>query len=113
MHKVDPTSLNKVSTKHTFDTSLIAEAAKMAKPAAKEVLVYVIQRRVGKTTDYLHEWCDQWGTACMGSVKLAMAFATFDEATAAAKRAQRECKGADGKPAAGVTFTVANSTRRS
>ena len=68
-------------------------------------MAYVIQRNVGRTRDFLHAWCDQWGTSCMGSVKLAMTFGKKEDADAAAKRAQRECKGFDG-PAIGVSFSV-------
>lgn len=65
---------------------------------------FVVQRIVGKHSDYLHQWCEEWGTSCIGSLKMAMTFATKAEAEAAAQRAQRECRGAGGMPAAGVMF---------
>jgi hypothetical protein len=79
-------------------------------------MAYVIKRTYGskgQNQDYLHAWCDQWGTACMGSVKMAMVFASKEEADDAAVKAQRECKGADGRPAEGFTFTAvpANALR--
>lgn len=79
-------------------------------------MAYVIKRTYGskgQNHDYLHAWCDQWGTACMGSVKMAMVFASKEEADKAALKAQRECKGADGQPAQGFTFTAvqANALR--
>lgn len=70
-------------------------------------MAYAIKRTYGKFgSDYLHDWCAQWGTSCMGSIKLAMTFATKQEADAAAARAQAECKGFDGKPAVGITFSA-------
>lgn len=77
---------------------------------------YVIKRTygmLGQNHDYLHAWCAQWGTACMGSIKMAMVFDTKETADEAAEKAQRECKGAHGLPAQGVTFTAvpANALR--
>lgn len=70
-------------------------------------MTYAIQRTYGKTgKDYLHAWDEQYGTSCMGSIKLAMTFDTKVEAEAAAARAQAECKGADGEPATGITFAA-------
>ncbi len=70
-------------------------------------MAYAIQRTYGKNgKDYLHAWDEQYGTSCMGSIKLAMTFATKEEADAAAARAAVECKGADGKPASGMTFAA-------
>lgn len=67
---------------------------------------YAIKRTYGKFgSDYLHAWCKDWGTACMGSIKLAMKFTTKDEADQAAAKAQRDCKGFDGQPAR-CTFTA-------
>lgn len=65
---------------------------------------YVIKRNYGRGSDYLHAWCDQWGTSCMGSIKLAMVFDTKEAADAAATKAQTVCRGIDG-PAVGITFT--------
>jgi hypothetical protein len=68
-------------------------------------MAYVVKRTYGISgSDYLHEWCDTWGTACMGSIKLAMQFDTFEQAQAAAIKAQSVCMGVDG-PAKGMTFT--------
>lgn len=67
-------------------------------------MAYVIKRNYGKGHDYLHAWCDQWGTACMGSIKLAMQFETKELAEAAALKAQTECRGVDG-PAVGIVFS--------
>lgn len=70
-------------------------------------MAYAIKRTYGKFgSDYLHGWCKDWGTSCMGSIKLAMKFATKDEADAAAARAQIECKDADGNTATGFSFTA-------
>jgi uncharacterized protein YfcZ (UPF0381/DUF406 family) len=79
-------------------------------------MAYAIKRTYGskgQNHDYLHAWCDQWGTACMGSIKMAMVFASKEDADEAAAKAQRECKGADGRPAEGFTFTAvpANALR--
>lgn len=77
---------------------------------------YVIKRTYGskgQNHDYLHAWCAQWGTACMGSIKMAMVFDTKENADEAAEKAQRECKGYDGQPAECITFTAvpANALR--
>lgn len=72
----------------------------------QSAMTYVIKRYYGNNHDYLHGWCDQWGTSCMGSIKKAMTFATKAEADAAAEKAQRECKGSDGHQATGFTFTA-------
>ena len=70
-------------------------------------MAYVIKRSYGKSNfDYLHAWCEEWGTSCMLSIKKALVFETKPEADAAADKAQRECKGADGQPAKGVTFSA-------
>lgn len=69
-------------------------------------MAYAIKRSYGKNHDYLHAWCDQWGTACMMSIKKAMTFPTKAEADEAAVKAQRVCKGADGQPAKGFTFSA-------
>ena len=67
-------------------------------------MAYVIKRTYGKFgSDYLHAWCDKWGTACMGSVKLAMQFDTLELAEAAAIKAQAVCRGFEGQ-AQGITF---------
>lgn len=69
-------------------------------------MAYAVQRSYNKHgRDYLHAWCDKWGTSCMISKKMAMTFDTEAEAAAAAQKAQAVCKGADGKPAVGHTFT--------
>ncbi len=68
---------------------------------------YAVRRTYGKFgKDYLHAWCKDWGSACMGSVKKAMIFDTLEQADAAAKRAQVECKGFGGAPAIGFTFSA-------
>ncbi len=69
-------------------------------------MTYAIKRTYGKNQDYLTAWCDTWGTACMGSVKLAMTFSTKEEADAAAEKAQAVCKGFDGNQAQGLTFSA-------
>jgi hypothetical protein len=70
-------------------------------------MAYVIKRSYGKSNfDYLHAWCEEFGTACMLSIKKALVFETKAEADAAADKAQRECKGADGLQAKGVTFSA-------
>lgn len=69
--------------------------------------LYAIKRTYGKTGhDYLHAWDDQWGSSCVGSIKLAMPFATLEEAQAAAERAAAECKTIDGQVATFCTWTV-------
>lgn len=68
---------------------------------------FVVNRTYGKYgSDFLHDWCDQWGTACMLSIDKAMKFQSFDDAQEAANKAQKECKGFDGKTAKGITFKV-------
>lgn len=72
-------------------------------------MTYAIKRTYGmfgQNHDYLHAWCAKWGTACMGSIKKAMLFDSKEEAEAAAAKAQRECKGADGLQAKGVVFSA-------
>ncbi|MFO6238731.1 hypothetical protein, partial [Pseudomonas aeruginosa] len=63
-------------------------------------MAYAVQRQWGKFgRDYLHAWDEEFGTSCMGSIKLAMKFNTKEEADQAAAKAQRDCKGFDGQPA--------------
>lgn len=70
-------------------------------------MAYAVKRTYGKNGhDYLHAWCKDWGTSCMGSLSLAMIFKTKTEADLAASRAQRYCKGAGGHPPQGITFTA-------
>lgn len=70
-------------------------------------MAYVIKRSYGKSNfDYLHAWCEEFGTACMLSIKKALVFETKADADAAADKAQRECKGADDLPAKGFTFSA-------
>lgn len=65
---------------------------------------FVVKRYYGKHSfDYLHNWCDQWGTACMLSFDKALKFKTFEEAEQAAVKAQSVCRGKHGI-ANGVTF---------
>lgn len=71
---------------------------------------YAVKRQYGKSHDYLHAWCDKWGTSCMLAPSKAMTFATLQEAEDAATLAQSVCKGADGKPAQGVVFTAVELT---
>lgn len=68
---------------------------------------FVVQRTfLGTGQGYLHAWDADWGTACMNAISKAMTFATREEAEAAAVRAGSECKGADGKPAKGMVWSV-------
>ncbi|WP_417546486.1 hypothetical protein [Marinobacter sp.] len=67
-----------------------------------EFLVKRVYGKYGK--DYLHAWCAEWGTACMGTTKGAMRFTSQAGAERAAARAQRVCKGANGEVATGVVF---------
>lgn len=70
-------------------------------------MAYIVKRKYGKHgSDFLHAWCDEWGTSCMGSVKLAMKFDTKEAAEAAAIKAKQVCRGAHG-PAQGVEFYAA------
>lgn len=90
-----------------FATLADFKAARPTQYTAEQMApAYVVVRTVGKHSDFLHDWCEEWGTSCMGSIHLAMGFGTKADAEAAAERAQRECKGADGKPAEGVVFTA-------
>ncbi|EPP9374845.1 hypothetical protein PZF67_006583 [Pseudomonas aeruginosa] len=70
-------------------------------------MAFAVKRTYGKGGhDYLHSWCEEWGTACIGSVKRAMLFSTQSEAEQAASRAQQTCMGFGGLPAQGVNFTA-------
>ena len=73
-------------------------------------MAYAIKRTYGtgknSGSDYLLAWCRKWGTACIGSAKLAMTFDSKAAADAAAARSQAECKGFGGAPAVGITFSV-------
>lgn len=69
-------------------------------------MAFAIKRTYGKNHDYLHAWCEQWGTSCMGSIKKALIFASKSDAEEAAVKAQRVCKGFDGLPAKGITFSA-------
>lgn len=103
---------------HRFQTQLQAEVAGnsyrlgntagsfLSADVENFVTTYVVKRSYGLSHDYLHGWCEQWGTSCMGSIMKAMTFTTMAEAEAAAEKAQRECKGSDGQQAQGFTFTA-------
>lgn len=68
---------------------------------------FAVKRTYGKGGhDYLHAWCEEWGTACIGSVKRAMLFSSTSEAEQAASRARGTCKGVGGLPAQGINFTA-------
>lgn len=68
-------------------------------------MAFVVKRTYGKYgSDYLHSWCEEWGTACIGSLKQAMRLSTQAEADAAVSRAQQTCKGSGGHAAQGVIF---------
>jgi len=70
-------------------------------------MAFAVKRTYGKGGhDYLHAWCEEWGTACMGSLKHAMLFSSRSEADQAASRAQLVCKGGGGHPAQGINFTA-------
>jgi hypothetical protein len=57
---------------------------------------FVVKRIYGKNSDYLHDWCEEWGTSCMGSVDKALKFESLELAEIAAQHAQKVCMGIDG-----------------
>ncbi|CAM5336488.1 hypothetical protein SSTU70S_05605 [Stutzerimonas stutzeri] len=71
-------------------------------------MAFAVKRAYGKGHDYLYAWCDQFGTACIGSRALALTFETREMAAKAAEKAQRVCVGYDGRPARGIVFSVAS-----
>lgn len=58
--------------------------------------MYVVVRNVGKNKDYLMSLDNVWGTACIGDIKQAMSFFSYDEAVKQAERAQATCRGIGG-----------------
>lgn len=69
--------------------------------------IYAVKSTHGKHhITYLQAWDAEYGTACIGSIKLAMTFATKEEADAAAVRAAAECKTLDGKVATFFNWSV-------
>lgn len=69
-------------------------------------MAYAVKRTHPSGSDFLHAWCSEWGTACMGSPSLAMIFATEDAANEAAAQAQRVCRGHGRRPAVGIAFSA-------
>lgn len=69
-------------------------------------MAYAVKRTNPSGSDFLHAWCDTWGTSCMGAQSLALQFKTEQEAHLAAAKARRVCRGFNGRPAQHVAFAV-------